>query len=115
MEVERAQQRGGGLAAGGGGAAVGDGGVGSLEGSGVFKGRHRNGRPGPGFCCGKTAIVISELLRSLDDNSLVSGCLNNSLRGLQVIQKAAARIPYRQNNHITPVLASRHWLQKKKS
>lgn len=76
MEVERAQQRGGGLAAGGGGAAVGDGGVGSLEGSGVFKGRHSNGRPGPGFCCGKIVIVNSELLRSLDDNSLVSGCLN---------------------------------------
>jgi len=50
MEVERAQQGGGRLAAGGGGAAVGDGGVRSLEGSGVFKRRHRDGGPGPGLC-----------------------------------------------------------------
>lgn len=50
MEVERAQQGGGGLAAGGGGAAVGDGGVWPLERSGVFKGGHRDGCPGPGLC-----------------------------------------------------------------
>lgn len=50
MEIERAQQGGGRLAAGGGGAAVGDGGVRSLEGSGVFKRRHGNGCPGPRLC-----------------------------------------------------------------
>lgn len=51
MKIERAQQGGGRLAAGGGGAAVGDGGVGSLERSGVFKGRHRDGCSGPRLCC----------------------------------------------------------------
>lgn len=50
MEVEGAQQGGGRLAAGGGGAAVGDGGVGSLERSGVFERRHRDGCPGPRLC-----------------------------------------------------------------
>ena len=51
VEVERAQQGGGGLAAGGGGAAVGDGGVGSLEGEGVIERWHRNGRSRSTFCC----------------------------------------------------------------
>ena len=50
MKIERAQQGGGRLAAGGRGAAVGDGGVRSLERSGVFKGRHGDGRPGPRLC-----------------------------------------------------------------
>lgn len=62
MEVERAQQGGGGLAAGGGGAAVGNGGMGSLEGSGVFKGGHRNGRPAPGLCGEKTESVEEKMI-----------------------------------------------------
>lgn len=50
MKIERAQQGGGRLAAGGRGAAVGDGGVRSLERSGVFKRRHGDGRSGPRLC-----------------------------------------------------------------
>lgn len=56
MKIERAQQGGGGLAAGGGGAAVGDGGVGPLEGSGVLKGGHCDGGPGPRLCREKRAV-----------------------------------------------------------
>lgn len=52
MEIEWAQQGGGRLAAGGGGAAVGDGGVGSLDWSGMFKRRNGDGRPGPRLCLG---------------------------------------------------------------
>lgn len=50
VEIKRSQQGGGWLAAGGGRAAVGDGGVRSLERSGVFKWRHRDGSSRPRLC-----------------------------------------------------------------
>ena len=45
-------------------------------------------------------------------NSLLSGCSNKSVRTLQFIQNAAARVltGTRKRDHITPVLASLHWL-----
>ncbi|TWW80607.1 R2 Retrovirus-related Pol polyprotein from type I retrotransposable element [Takifugu flavidus] len=43
-------------------------------------------------------------------NSLLSGCPNNSLRSLQVIQNAAG---IDKRDHMTPVLASLHWLPVK--
>ncbi|TWW62665.1 hypothetical protein D4764_04G0013120 [Takifugu flavidus] len=45
-------------------------------------------------------------------NSLLSWCPNNSLRSLQVIQNAAARVltGIDKRDHITPVLVSLHWL-----
>ena len=45
-------------------------------------------------------------------NSLLSGCSNKSLKTLQLIQNAAARVLTRTRirDHITPVLASLHWL-----
>ncbi|TWW78147.1 putative RNA-directed DNA polymerase from transposon X-element [Takifugu flavidus] len=48
-------------------------------------------------------------------NSLLSGCPNNSLRSLQLIQNAAARVltGIDKRDHITPVLASLHWLPVK--
>ncbi|XP_056887154.1 uncharacterized protein LOC130524745 [Takifugu flavidus] len=48
-------------------------------------------------------------------NSLSSGCPNNSLRSLQLIQNAAARVltGIDKRDHITPVLASLHWLPVK--
>ena len=48
-------------------------------------------------------------------NSLLSGCPNSSVRTLQLVQNAAARILTRTGNreHITPVLASLHWLPVK--
>ncbi|TWW55902.1 hypothetical protein D4764_09G0009520 [Takifugu flavidus] len=43
------------------------------------------------------------------------GCPNNSLRSLQLIQNAAARVltGIDKRDHITPVLASLHWLPVK--
>ncbi|TWW57645.1 hypothetical protein D4764_07G0003640 [Takifugu flavidus] len=48
-------------------------------------------------------------------NSLLSGCPNSSLRSLQLIQNAAARVltGIDKRDHITPVLASLHWLPVK--
>ena len=48
-------------------------------------------------------------------NSLLSGCPNKSLKTLQLIQNAAARVLTRTNirDHISPVLASLHWLPVK--
>ncbi|TWW62345.1 hypothetical protein D4764_04G0009920 [Takifugu flavidus] len=48
-------------------------------------------------------------------NSLLSGCPNDSLRGLQLIQNAAARVltGIDKRDHITPVMASLHWLPVK--
>ncbi|TWW76594.1 putative RNA-directed DNA polymerase from transposon X-element [Takifugu flavidus] len=48
-------------------------------------------------------------------NSLLSGCPNNSLRSLQLIQNAAARVltGIDKRDHITPVMASLHWLPVK--
>lgn len=48
-------------------------------------------------------------------NALLSGCANSSLKGLQQIQNAAARIltRTRRHEHISPVLASLHWLPVK--
>ena len=45
-------------------------------------------------------------------NSLLSGCPSRSLRTLQLVQNAAARVltGTRRRDHITPVLASLHWL-----
>ena len=42
----------------------------------------------------------------------LSGCANASLKPLQLVQNAAARILTRTKcfEHITPVLASLHWL-----
>ena len=48
-------------------------------------------------------------------NSLLSGCPNTSLKSLQLIQNAAARVltRTRKMDHISPVLASLHWLPVK--
>ncbi|TWW80158.1 26S proteasome regulatory subunit 6B [Takifugu flavidus] len=48
-------------------------------------------------------------------NSLLSGCPNNSLRSFQLIQNAAARVltGIDKRDHITPVMASLHWLPVK--
>ena len=48
-------------------------------------------------------------------NSLLSGCSNKSLKTLQLIQNAAARLltRTRKRDHISPVLASLHWLPVK--
>ncbi|CAJ1053038.1 RNA-directed DNA polymerase from mobile element jockey [Xyrichtys novacula] len=45
-------------------------------------------------------------------NSLLSGCSSKSLRTLQLVQNAAARVLTRtsRREHISPVLASLHWL-----
>ena len=45
-------------------------------------------------------------------NSLLSGCPNSSVRMLQLVQNAAARLLTRtgRREHISPVLASLHWL-----
>ncbi|XP_028454707.1 uncharacterized protein LOC114569086, partial [Perca flavescens] len=45
-------------------------------------------------------------------NSLLSGCSNKSLKTLQLIQNAAARVLTRtkKRDHVSPVLASLHWL-----
>ena len=48
-------------------------------------------------------------------NALLSGCANSTLKGLQLIKNAAARILTRTRRfeHISPVLASLHWLPVK--
>ena len=48
-------------------------------------------------------------------NSLLSGCSNKSIKTLQLIQNAAARLltRTRKREHISPVLASLHWLPVK--
>ncbi|XP_075334697.1 uncharacterized protein LOC142396039 [Odontesthes bonariensis] len=48
-------------------------------------------------------------------NSLLLGCPTYSLKSLQLIQNAAARVLMRTNrrDHISPVLASLHWLPVK--
>ena len=48
-------------------------------------------------------------------NSLLSGCPNNSLKNLQLIQNAAARVltGTSKRDHISPVLSSLHWLPVK--
>ena len=48
-------------------------------------------------------------------NSLLSGCLNTSLKTLQLVQNAAACVltKTRKRDHITPILASLHWLPVK--
>ena len=48
-------------------------------------------------------------------NALLSGCANSTLKGLQLIQNAAARILTRTRRfeHISPALASLHWLAVK--
>ena len=45
-------------------------------------------------------------------NSLLSGCPNKSLKTLQLVQNAAARVltKTRKRDHITPILTSLHWL-----
>ncbi|TWW67305.1 hypothetical protein D4764_02G0003460 [Takifugu flavidus] len=51
----------------------------------------------------------------LDHMSILDGCPNNSLRSLQLIQNAAARVltGIDKRDHITPVMASLHWLPVK--
>ncbi|KAI3356625.1 hypothetical protein L3Q82_017840 [Scortum barcoo] len=48
-------------------------------------------------------------------NSLLSGCPNKLLKTLQLVQNAAAQVltRTRKRDHITPVLASLHWLPVK--
>ena len=48
-------------------------------------------------------------------NALLSGCANSTLKGLQLIQNAAARILTRTRRfeYISPVLTSLHWLPVK--
>ncbi|XP_051811516.1 uncharacterized protein LOC110970601 [Acanthochromis polyacanthus] len=48
-------------------------------------------------------------------NSLLSGCPNSSLKHLQLIQNAAARVltGVSKRDHISPILASLHWLPVK--
>jgi len=48
-------------------------------------------------------------------NSLLSGCSNKSLKSLQLIQNAAARVltKTKKRDHMTPVLAALHWLPVK--
>lgn len=48
-------------------------------------------------------------------NSLLSGCTNQSLKTLQLVQNAAARVltGTRRRDHISPTLASLHWLPVK--
>ena len=48
-------------------------------------------------------------------NSLLSGCSNKSIKTLQLIQNAAARVltGTRKRDHISPILASLHWLPVK--
>ena len=48
-------------------------------------------------------------------NSLFLGCPTYSLKSLQLIQNAAARVLMRTNrrDHISPILASLHWLPVK--
>ncbi len=48
-------------------------------------------------------------------NSFLSGCTKKSLKTLQLIQNAAARVltGTRKRDHISPVLASLHWLPVK--
>ena len=48
-------------------------------------------------------------------NSLLSGCPNKSLKTLQLVQNAAARVltKTRKRDHISPILALLHWLPVK--
>ena len=48
-------------------------------------------------------------------NSLLSGCPSKSVKSLQLVQNAAARVltGTRRRDHITSVLASLHWLPGK--
>ena len=48
-------------------------------------------------------------------NSILSGCTNKLLKSLQLIQNAAAHVltGTKKRDHITPVLASLHWLPVK--
>lgn len=61
--------------------------------------------------------LVHALVTSRQDycNSLLSKCANKSLKTLQLIQNAAARVLTRtkKRDHISPVLASLHWLPVK--
>ena len=48
-------------------------------------------------------------------NSLLSGCPNRSIKTLQLVQNAAARVltKTKKRDHISPILASLHWLPVK--
>ncbi|MEY6417160.1 hypothetical protein WJF81_24955, partial [Salmonella enterica subsp. enterica serovar Corvallis] len=48
-------------------------------------------------------------------NSLLSGCPQNAVKSLQLIQNVAARVlmKIKKRDHISPILASLHWLPVK--
>uniref|UniRef100_A0A8D3B260 Reverse transcriptase domain-containing protein n=1 Tax=Scophthalmus maximus TaxID=52904 RepID=A0A8D3B260_SCOMX len=61
-------------------------------------------------------LVIAFVTSRLDYcNSLLLGCPNKSVKSLQLIQNAAARVltGTRKRDHISPVLESLHWLPVK--
>ncbi|PME06503.1 hypothetical protein A8A06_07420 [Escherichia coli] len=61
-------------------------------------------------------LVHAFITSSLDYcNSFLSGCSKSSLKSLQLIQNAAARVltGTRKRDHISPILASLHWLPVK--
>ena len=78
---------------------------------------HRRSQGGIGFILAhfltKAKLVHACVTSRLDYcNAILSGCANASLKPLQFVQNAAARILTRTKcfEHITPVLASLHWL-----
>ena len=68
-----------------------------------------------GVCCRFNSIVCSSIfvcVWGVVIPSLLSGCSNKSLKTLQLVQNAVASIltRTRKRDHISPILASLHWL-----
>ena len=60
-------------------------------------------------------LVHAFVTSRLDDcNSLLSGCTKKSVKSLQLILNAAARVltTVRKRDHMTPALAALHWLPR---